>query len=57
LDKGAQQISFCPLQGVTLFQLQMPIPLEDEFDFLDAGLSTTMAQHTGRDDIQLCAVH
>jgi len=35
--KGGQQISLCLLQG-TLFQLQMPIPLDGEFDLSDAGI-------------------
>jgi 2-polyprenyl-6-methoxyphenol hydroxylase-like FAD-dependent oxidoreductase len=55
--KGAQQISLCPLQGTTLFQLQMPIPLEGEFDLSDAGLAAAITERTGRADIQLHAVH
>ncbi|WP_229262802.1 FAD-dependent oxidoreductase [Duganella radicis] len=55
--KGAGQISLCPLQGTTLFQLQMPIPLEGEFDLSDAGLAAAIAERTGRDDIEVHAVH
>jgi hypothetical protein len=45
------------LQGTALFQLQMPIPLEGEFDLSDAGIAAVIAQRTGRDDIQVHAVH
>lgn len=55
--KGAEQISLCPLQGTALFQLQMPIPQEDAFDLSDAALAAVIAQRTGRDDIQVHAVH
>lgn len=55
--KGAEQISLCPLRGTALFQLQMPIPLEGEFDLSDAGLAAVIAQRTGRDDIQVHTVH
>jgi 2-polyprenyl-6-methoxyphenol hydroxylase-like FAD-dependent oxidoreductase len=54
---GGKQISLCPLQGTDLFQLQMPIPLEDGFDLSDAGLAATIAARTGRHDIALHAVH
>jgi 2-polyprenyl-6-methoxyphenol hydroxylase-like FAD-dependent oxidoreductase len=54
---GPGQISLCPLMGTTLFQLQMPIALEGEFDASDAGLSTVIAARTGRDDIVVQAVH
>jgi 2-polyprenyl-6-methoxyphenol hydroxylase-like FAD-dependent oxidoreductase len=55
--KGARQISLCPLQGTALFQLQMPIPLDQEFDLSDQGIAAAIAARTGRDDIQLHAVH
>ncbi|MBV7537343.1 FAD-dependent oxidoreductase [Duganella sp. sic0402] len=55
--KGAQQISLCPLQGTTLFQLQMPIPLEGVFDLSDAGIAAAIAERTGRSDIRLHTVH
>ncbi|SDG26860.1 MULTISPECIES: FAD-dependent oxidoreductase [unclassified Duganella] len=55
--KGGQQISLCPLQGTTLFQLQMPIPLDGEFDLSDAGIAAAITARTGRADIQVHAVH
>jgi 2-polyprenyl-6-methoxyphenol hydroxylase-like FAD-dependent oxidoreductase len=54
---GAQQISLCPLRGTPLFQLQMPIPLEGEFDLSDAGIAAAIAARTGRADIVVHAVH
>jgi len=54
---GPNQISLCPLQGTPLFQLQMPIPLEGEFDLTDAGVAAAIAGRTGRTDIEIHAVH
>lgn len=55
--KGGQQISLCPLRGTPLFQLQMPVPLEGAFDLSDAGIAAAIVGRTGRDDIQVHAVH
>ncbi|MYM23396.1 FAD-binding protein [Duganella sp. FT135W] len=55
--KGTGQISLCPLQGTTLFQLQMPIPLEGEFDLSDASISAAITDRTGCDGIEVHAVH
>ncbi|WP_167761345.1 FAD-dependent oxidoreductase [Duganella callida] len=54
---GAQQISLCPLRGTSLFQLQMPVPLNGVSDLSAAGLSAAIAARTGRADIQVQAVH
>jgi 2-polyprenyl-6-methoxyphenol hydroxylase-like FAD-dependent oxidoreductase len=54
---GAQQISLCPLRGTQLFQLQMPIPLEGDFDLSPAGLQTAIAARTGRAEIVVQALH
>jgi 2-polyprenyl-6-methoxyphenol hydroxylase-like FAD-dependent oxidoreductase len=54
---GPRQISLCPLMGTALFQLQMPIALEGEFDASDAGLAAVIAERTGRGDIDVRAVH
>jgi 2-polyprenyl-6-methoxyphenol hydroxylase-like FAD-dependent oxidoreductase len=54
---GPGQLSLCPLMGTALFQLQMPIALEGEFDASDAGLAAVIAARTGRDDIVVQAVH
>jgi 2-polyprenyl-6-methoxyphenol hydroxylase-like FAD-dependent oxidoreductase len=54
---GLRQISLCPLMGTALFQLQMPIALEGEFDASDAGLAAAIAERTGRGDIDVRAVH
>ena len=54
---GPRQIGLCPLMGTGLFQLQMPVPLQDEVDVSVAGLSAAIAARTGRADIALQAVH
>ncbi|NGZ86707.1 FAD-dependent oxidoreductase [Duganella aceris] len=54
---GPRQISLCPLMGTQLFQLQMPIPLEGDFDASDTGLAAIIAERTGRDDIAARGVH
>ena len=43
--------------GIALFQLQMPIAREGEFDVSDAGPAAVIAVRTGRDDIVVRAVH
>lgn len=55
--EGERQIGICPLRGTPLFQLQMPIPLEGEFDLSAAGLEAVIAERTGRSDIRIHAVH
>jgi len=52
----ARQISFCPLAGTNLFQLQGPIPIGGEIDLSPAGLNALVAQRTGRHDIQIQSV-
>ena len=54
---GPAQISLCPLMGTALFQLQMPVALDGEFDASDAGLAAVIAERTGRSDIVVHAVH
>jgi 2-polyprenyl-6-methoxyphenol hydroxylase-like FAD-dependent oxidoreductase len=51
-----RQISFCPLAGTDLFQIQGPIPLEGDFDLSAEGLNALIAQRTGRDDIRIRSV-
>jgi hypothetical protein len=48
-----RQISFCPLAGTDLFQIQGPIPLEGDLDLSAEGLNALIAQRTGRDDIRV----
>jgi 2-polyprenyl-6-methoxyphenol hydroxylase-like FAD-dependent oxidoreductase len=52
-----RQIALCPLAGTELFQLQAPVPLEGEVDLSAEGLSTVIAERTGRDDISVQSVH
>lgn len=52
----ARQISFCPLAGTGLFQIQGPIPLTGEIDLSARGLTYLVAERTGRDDIQIQSV-
>ncbi len=51
-----QQISFCPLAGTEMFQIQGPIPLDGEIDLSAAGLTSLAAARTGRDDICIHSV-
>jgi 2-polyprenyl-6-methoxyphenol hydroxylase-like FAD-dependent oxidoreductase len=51
-----RQISLCPLAGTELFQLQAPIPLLGEIDLSATGLSSMVAERTGRDDIRIQSV-
>jgi 2-polyprenyl-6-methoxyphenol hydroxylase-like FAD-dependent oxidoreductase len=50
------QVAICPLAGTDLFQIQAPIPLEGETDFSASGLSTLVAERTGRKDIHIESV-
>jgi 2-polyprenyl-6-methoxyphenol hydroxylase-like FAD-dependent oxidoreductase len=51
-----RQISFCPLPGADLFQLQGPIPLEGDVDLSAEGLSALVAERTQRGDILINSV-
>ena len=51
-----RQMSLCPLAGTELFQLQAPIPLEGDVDLSAAGLSTMVAERTGRDNVRIQSV-
>jgi 2-polyprenyl-6-methoxyphenol hydroxylase-like FAD-dependent oxidoreductase len=51
-----RQISLCPLAGTGLFQLQAPIPLHGDVELSAEGLSTMVAERTGRDDIRVQSV-
>jgi 2-polyprenyl-6-methoxyphenol hydroxylase-like FAD-dependent oxidoreductase len=52
----ARQISFCPLAGTDLFQIQGPVPLEGEIDLSTLGLQAMVVQRTGRGDIHIHSV-
>ncbi|MFZ0657497.1 MAG: FAD-dependent oxidoreductase [Candidatus Binataceae bacterium] len=45
------QISFCPLRGTDMLQVQAPIPMEGDMDFSPEGLTAWAAARTGRKDI------
>jgi 2-polyprenyl-6-methoxyphenol hydroxylase-like FAD-dependent oxidoreductase len=51
-----RQMSLCPLAGTDLFQLQAPVPLEGEVDLSATGLSSMIAERTGRDDLRVQSV-
>jgi len=51
-----RQISFCPLAGTGLFQLQGPVPLEGDIDVSAAGLNSLAAERTRRKDILIESV-
>lgn len=44
----ARQISLCPLAGTPLFQIQAPVPLEGDADVTATGLTSLVAERTGR---------
>lgn len=46
-----KQISFCPLRGTDMFQVQAPIPMEGDMDLSPKGLTAWAAARTGRKDI------
>lgn len=49
-------LMLCPLAGTDLFQIQAPVPLEGEVDLSAAGLTTMVAERTGRDDLRVESV-
>ncbi|MFG1428042.1 FAD-dependent oxidoreductase [Roseixanthobacter glucoisosaccharinicivorans] len=51
-----RQISFCPLSGTDLFQVQGPIPLDGDIDLSAEGLTALVAKRTGRHDICIRSV-
>ena len=52
----AAQISFCPLAGTNMFQVQGPVALEGEIDLSVEGMNRLIAERTGRSDIVVHAV-
>jgi 2-polyprenyl-6-methoxyphenol hydroxylase-like FAD-dependent oxidoreductase len=50
------QVAICPLGGTELFQIQAPIPLESDVDLSASGLTTLVAERTGRSDIRIESV-
>lgn len=51
-----RQIAVCPLAGTDLFQIQGPISADVDIDFSAEGLTSIIAERTGRDDIQVHSV-
>jgi 2-polyprenyl-6-methoxyphenol hydroxylase-like FAD-dependent oxidoreductase len=51
-----RQMSLCPLAGTDLFQLQAPIPLDGDVDLSVEGLTTMVAERTGRGHIRIHSV-
>ncbi|MCF1485118.1 FAD-binding protein [Agrobacterium vitis] len=51
-----RQLSFCPLAGTDMFQIQGPIPLEGDVDLSADGLAALVAARTGRNDIRIQSV-
>ena len=41
-----RQIMFCPLAGTEMFQIQGPIPLDDDIDLSAEGLKAMVAERT-----------
>jgi 2-polyprenyl-6-methoxyphenol hydroxylase-like FAD-dependent oxidoreductase len=50
------QVSFCPLPGTDLFQIQGPISLEGDIDLSAKGLNMLVAARTHREDILVNSV-
>lgn len=48
---AARQLAICPLAGTELFQIQAPIPHDDDADLSVDGLNAVLRERTGRDDI------
>jgi 2-polyprenyl-6-methoxyphenol hydroxylase-like FAD-dependent oxidoreductase len=46
-----KQVSFCPLRGTDMFQIQAPIPMEGDIDLSPAAMTAWAAARTGRRDI------
>jgi len=55
-DDMERQISFCPLAGTNLFQIQAPVPLEGHIDVSLDGLMEMTSTRTGRHDIHIESV-
>ncbi|NLS20161.1 FAD-dependent oxidoreductase [Rhizobium sp. P40RR-XXII] len=51
-----RQISFCPLAGTGMCQIQGPIPLEGDIELSARGLEAMVAGRTNRDDIHIQSV-
>jgi 2-polyprenyl-6-methoxyphenol hydroxylase-like FAD-dependent oxidoreductase len=54
--RDGAQISFCPLAGTDLFQIQGHAPESGEAELTIEGLNTIIRKRTGRDDIVVQAV-
>jgi 2-polyprenyl-6-methoxyphenol hydroxylase-like FAD-dependent oxidoreductase len=52
----ANQVSICPLAGTDLFQIQAAIALEGDVDLSATGISSMLAERTGRADLHVDAV-
>lgn len=50
-DRHTGQVSFCPLAGTDLFQIQGHAPATGEAGLTVEGLNTLIRERTGRDDI------
>ncbi len=51
LANPQSMVSICPLAGTDLFQIQAPILAASQADLSAAGLTTLIAERTGREDI------
>lgn len=51
-----RQISFCPLAGTALFQIQAPIPREGQVDLSAEGLERMIAERIGRGGVRVQSV-
>lgn len=44
-------VAICPLAGTDLFQVQAPVPLDDEMNLSAEGLNQMLGERTGRSDV------
>jgi 2-polyprenyl-6-methoxyphenol hydroxylase-like FAD-dependent oxidoreductase len=51
-----KQLSFCPLPGTPMFQIQGPIPLEGDIDMSVEGLQTIVDKRLGQNGIRIESV-
>ncbi len=47
----AKQVSFCPLRGTDMFQVQAPIPIKGDIDLSPKAMTAWAAERTSRKDI------
>jgi 2-polyprenyl-6-methoxyphenol hydroxylase-like FAD-dependent oxidoreductase len=55
-EDTAKQVSVCPLYGTEMFQIQAPVPFDEDVDLTAAGLTAFLRERTGSDDLTITSV-